>query len=68
MDHRTVEYNFESGPTKDPPNSIWFHLDQWFLSRRFQCDFFIKISLICIINGYWLQEIFYAYHLCQDEN
>jgi hypothetical protein len=36
MDHRTVEYNFESGPTKDPLNSIWFHLDQWFLSIFYQ--------------------------------
>ena len=44
-DHRT---NFGRGPSKDHSTKVWLQLAQWFLKRRFLCEFpigfYVKLS------------------------
>ena len=42
MENRVAGHNFESGPLKEHPSPMWFHLEQWLLNRRFLCDFFYQ--------------------------
>ena len=37
-------HNFGRGPSKDSSTKVWLHLAQWFLRRRFLCEFPIGIG------------------------
>jgi hypothetical protein len=41
-------HNFGRGPSKDHFNKVWLQLAQWFLRRRFLCEFpigsYVKLS------------------------
>jgi hypothetical protein len=59
MQGGAVGHKFERDPPRDHPCQVWFNLVQRFPRRRFKCDFFIKICLICIIGKHRLKEIFH---------
>jgi hypothetical protein len=59
MEGKTVGHNIERGPPKDQPSQICFNLVKQFQRRRFKCDLFIKICLICIIGINQLKEKFH---------
>jgi hypothetical protein len=52
-------HNFERDPPRDHPCQVWFNLVRRFQRRRFKCDLFIKICLICIIGINRLKEKFH---------
>jgi hypothetical protein len=41
-------HNFGRGPSKDHSTEVWLQLAQWFLRRRFLCEFpigsYVKLS------------------------
>ena len=41
-------HNFRRGPSKNYSTKVWLQLDQWFLRRRFLCEFpigsYVKLS------------------------
>jgi hypothetical protein len=41
-------HNFGRGPSKDHSTKVWLQLAQWFLRRRFLCEFpirsYVKLS------------------------
>jgi hypothetical protein len=49
-DHRT--HNFGRGTSKDYSTKVWLQLAQWFLRRRFLCEFpigsYVKLSLAVV--------------------
>jgi hypothetical protein len=50
-------YNFGRGPSKDHSTKVWLQLAQWFLRRRFLCEFpiasYVKLSstVVAILVG-----------------
>ena len=50
--------NFGNGPSKDHSIKVWFQLAQWFLRRRFLCEFHIGsyVKLISSAVGAILVE------------
>ena len=45
MEVRPDRYNFESVPSQDHSNLIWFQSEQWFLRLRYYCVFFNQNKL-----------------------
>ena len=58
MEGGAVGHNYERDPPKDHSCQLWCNLVQQFQRKRFKCDLFIKICLICIIGINWLKEKF----------
>jgi hypothetical protein len=48
LEVRITGHNFGRGPSKDHSTKVWLQLAQWFLRRRFVCEFpigsYIKLS------------------------
>ena len=48
LEVRITGHNFGKGPPKDHSTKVWLQLAQWFLKRRFLCDFpigsYVKLS------------------------
>ena len=48
LEVRITEHNFERGPSKDHSTKVLLQLAQWFLRRRFLCEFpigsYVKLS------------------------
>ena len=72
QDHRT---QFWKGPSKDHSTKVWLQLAQWFLRRRFLCEFpigsYVKLSLAVgaiLIEGpnrrtyFWKRTIQWLFH------
>jgi hypothetical protein len=68
-------HNFGRGPSKDHSTKVWLQLAQWFLRRRFLCEFpigsYIKISSavgFILIEGpnrrthFWKRTIQWLFH------
>jgi hypothetical protein len=71
-DHRT---NFGRGPSKDHSTEVWLQLAQWFLRRRFWCEFpigfYVKLSSAVgaiLVEGpnrrthFWKRTIQWLFH------
>ena len=48
LEVRITGHNFGRGPSKDHSTKVWLQLAQWFLRRRFLCEFpigsYVKLS------------------------
>ena len=68
-------HNFGRGPSKDHYTKVWLQLAQWFLRRRFLCEFpigsYVKLSLAVgaiLIEGpnrrthFWKRTIQWLFH------
>ena len=48
LEVRIIGHNFGRGPSKDHSTKVWLQLAQWFLRRRFLCEFpigsYVKLS------------------------
>jgi hypothetical protein len=68
-------HNFGRGPSKDHPTKVWLQLAQWFLRRRFLCEFpigsYVKLSSAVgaiLIEGpnrrthFWKRTIQWLFH------
>jgi hypothetical protein len=71
-DHRA---NFGRGPSKDHSTKVWLQLAQWFLKRRFLCEFpigfYFKLSSavrVILVEGpirltrFWKRTIQWLFH------
>jgi hypothetical protein len=71
-DHRT---HFLKGPSKDHSTKVWLQLSQWFLKRRFVCEFpiefYVKLSSAVgaiLVEGpnrrthFWKRTIQWLFH------
>ena len=67
--------NFERGPSKDFSTKVWLQLAQWFLRRRFLCEFpigfYVKLSSVVgaiLVEGsnrqtpFWKRTIQWQFH------
>jgi hypothetical protein len=68
-------HNFGRGPSKDHSTKVWLQLAQWFLRRRFLCEFligsYVKLSLAVgamLVEGpnrqahFWKRTIQWLFH------
>ena len=68
-------HNFGRGPSKDYSTKVWLQLAQWFLRRRFLCEFpigsYVKLSLAVgatLVEGpnrltyFWKRTIQWLFH------
>jgi hypothetical protein len=58
MEGGAVGHKFERDLPRGHSCQVWFNLVRQFQRRRFKCDFFIKICLICIIGINRLKKYF----------
>jgi hypothetical protein len=72
---RITGHKFGRGPSKDYSNKVWLQLAQWFLRRRFLCEFpigsYVKLSSVVgaiLVEGpnrltyFWKRTIQWLFH------
>ena len=75
LEVRITGHNFGRGPSKDHSTKVWLQLAQWFLRRRFLCEFpirsYVKLSSAVgaiLIEGpnrqthFWKRTIQWLFH------
>ena len=75
LEVRITGHNFGKGPSKDYSTKVWLQLAQWFLRRRFLCEFpkgsYVKLSLavgVILVEGpnrwtyFWKRTIQRLFH------
>jgi hypothetical protein len=75
LEVRITGHNFGRGPSKDYSTKVWLQLAQWFLRRRFVCEFpigsYVKLSSAVgaiLVEGpnrltyFWKRTIQWLFH------
>jgi hypothetical protein len=75
LEVRITGHNFGRGPSKDYSTKVWLQLAQWFLRRRFVCEFpigsYVKLSSAVgaiLVDGpnrrtyFWKRTIQWLFH------